>query len=475
MVAVLDQFEVEYKETYTSGTYDQVVMGRMFATVVGSSGKRLLVTSSIDRGVVYGAIEAPHAPTPGTSTFDLSYSKSYRSQPYKEKAGNCRAAKHVCYEERIYDTLSPNVLTCFKRNGARFFYPKSYTEAPGGWTIMAGYNTGVLWDSTAYIMLDNYVPPQNGQRSNFNLGVDRYWTRSFPFEPRYSSVSREKKQVFSGIETSYSASFKDNTSNNFAKGRVQKRFGFFIGTVASSSFIKQEYDIQIPTAQSWGHLWAADTFFDKVITEGDDKYATGSCENSDMMKILFGFGDKNTIFYTRHYADSENSTGYAMLGTNHWPEFRNYERPEPESATYDNLTSSVWLSSPIIRGWKYGLYNAMEDYSTAYFRQGRYGQFRDMLEQRMFTKFHKDPKIQNIGLTLKQNNSTSDSPVTVKFLTADGLLTDPERTQSQNLSFEATSSLPYFDLLQRNRNEITPITNLKMVDFIQDARGNRTL
>ena len=39
MVAVLDQFEVEYKETYTSGTYDQVVMGRMFATVVGSSGK----------------------------------------------------------------------------------------------------------------------------------------------------------------------------------------------------------------------------------------------------------------------------------------------------------------------------------------------------------------------------------------------------------------------------------------------------
>ena len=30
MVAVLDQYEVEYKETYTSGTYDQIVMGKVY-------------------------------------------------------------------------------------------------------------------------------------------------------------------------------------------------------------------------------------------------------------------------------------------------------------------------------------------------------------------------------------------------------------------------------------------------------------
>lgn len=470
MVAVLDQFEVEYKETYTSGTYDQVVMGRMFTEIVGSSGKRLLVTASIDRGVVYGSVEASSAPTPGTLNYDRSYSKSYRSQPYREKAGNCRASRHVCHEERFYDTLAPNALYCFRRNGANLFYPMWYDEAPGGWDT--GYNTGVEWSTAAYIMFDNYVPSQNGQRSRFNLGVDRHWTRSFPFEPRYSEITREKQQDFSSVDASYRAAFTYNTNDSFVKSKTYRKRGFFVGTVASSSFTKEHYDVQQPGGQSWAHIWAADTFLDRVV---ESKYSTGSCENVDTMKIIFGFGDKNTVFYTRDYTDAKNSTGFAMRGTNHWPEFRNYERPEPYSS-YDNLTSSVWLSSPIIRGWKYGLYNAMEDFSTAYFRQGRYGQFRDMLEQRLFTKFHKDPaKDQYHGLFAGQTNSSNDSPVTVKFLDSDGSLTDPERTQSQNLSLEATSSLPYFDLIQRNRNDIRPITNLKMIDFAQDGRGNRVL
>lgn len=45
---------------------------------------------------------------------------------------------------------------------------------------------------------------------------------------------------------------------------------------------------------------------------------------------------------------------------------------------------------PKIRGWKYGLFDAQPRYSTAVWRYGRFGQMRDMLEQRPYTKFYND-------------------------------------------------------------------------------------
>jgi hypothetical protein len=48
----------------------------------------------------------------------------------------------------------------------------------------------------------------------------------------------------------------------------------------------------------------------------------------------------------------------------------------------------------------------------------------------------------------------TSSPVQVKFVDSFGKLTNPENTRAQNLSFEATSSLPYFDGDTRNRRVV---------------------
>jgi hypothetical protein len=95
-----------------------------------------------------------------------------------------------------------------------------------------------------------------------------------------------------------------------------------------------------------------------------------------------------------------------------------------------------------IRGWRYGLLNAFAQNSTSVFRRDHFGQFRDMLEQRVDAKYY-DP---DVGGSL-------DSPVQVRFYDAKGKLTDPLRTLSSNLSFEATSSVPYTDDIVRNRPE----------------------
>jgi len=486
MVAVLDQYEVEYKETYISGTYDQVVMGKMFYPITLNGIKRYVYG---DRGVVYGSMNSHDAPQPGLGPFDLSTSVSYQSQPYYEKAGNCRAAKHTCFDERIYDTLTPNPVSCFKRNGANLFAINSNgAQTPG---LGLAY-TAIDTNNNAFIMFDNYVPTQNStSRKNFNPGVDRHWTKSFPFEPRYSGIKREKTQNFSNVKASYFASFLDDSAANFASLPISiKKNNLIVGTVGTfrNSTIRQKKAPLEPgyllgdnsKIQYWDHLWAVDADTSRkfgTISLGT-LCVTGSCSNQDTIKVLFGFGDSNTIFYTGSYLNSNNPTNHAMMGTNNWPEFRKYNLTSGDyslfSGKYEGVTGSTWCIGPIIRGWKYGLYNGLPDFSSAYFRQGRYGQFRDMLEQRQFTKYFKENNVAALANAVT-NLGIGDSPVTVKFLDSDENLTDPVRTQSQNLSFEATSSLPFFDLQQRNRPDVDPLSNLKLINFKVDTFGNTTL
>ena len=99
-------------------------------------------------------------------------------------------------------------------------------------------------------------------------------------------------------------------------------------------------------------------------------------------------------------------------------------------------TSYRFMRRVSIRGWKYGILNGLPQNSRAIFRYDHFGHFRDMLEQRPYSKYY---------TTMDENNNIvtpiiSTSPVSVKFSEI-----DPESTFSSNVSTEATSSLPYFD------------------------------
>ena len=107
---------------------------------------------------------------------------------------------------------------------------------------------------------------------------------------------------------------------------------------------------------------------------------------------------------------------------------------------------------PGAQGFRYGLINTEPMQTTAVFRHDRYGQYRDMLEQRHFTRFYK--KIPTVlqarrlfrRLARLRTNVVTTGPVSIKFRsTLTNRLINPNRTYSQNLSPVATSSLPYFD------------------------------
>jgi len=159
--------------------------------------------------------------------------------------------------------------------------------------------------------------------------------------------------------------------------------------------------------------------------------------------------------------------------------------PYDENAIFSNASlvtgsSSIYEShilcvSPEIRGWKYGLYSGFPTNTRAIFRRDKFGQFRDMLEQRQYTKFVNvsfDSNDQVVDFDqenylLKNNNFENLGPsvAEVNFVRQRykkdergiGYIynekVDPRLTISQNLSPEVTSSVPYFDGEAKLRQE----------------------
>ncbi len=119
------------------------------------------------------------------------------------------------------------------------------------------------------------------------------------------------------------------------------------------------------------------------------------------------------------------------------------------------------------RGWRYGLLNAFPTRPTCVFRRDRYGQFRDMLEQRMYTAFYVDDPgdiaIDRIekGLPPRRRQLPRRLPIRTVFRTpvwqdptATTFVVKPAETQCSNLNLYSTSSLPYFDGEVRNRDAL---------------------
>jgi len=109
-----------------------------------------------------------------------------------------------------------------------------------------------------------------------------------------------------------------------------------------------------------------------------------------------------------------------------------------------NYNENAAATSVEVRGAKYGLISPVKLNTSAVFRAGSFGNFRDMLEQRQFAKTF-------------DGKNTSDSPVDVLFqerITKRPVT--PEETNSSNLDTFCTSSLPYFDGVTRDRTTQQP-------------------
>ena len=123
----------------------------------------------------------------------------------------------------------------------------------------------------------------------------------------------------------------------------------------------------------------------------------------------------------------------------------------PYTDSYSGISGSA-------RGFRYGILSTTPVFTSAVYRWNRYGQFRDMLEQRRDGKFFATPIVSVEEDAGEMSPGLRPSVVVAKFVKPSTTASvDPGMTQCSNLSFECTSSVPYYDGLFRNRKELVDI------------------
>lgn len=419
---VLNEYNGHYRDEYVGGMLDDYVTGTLVTRGVAASQATTLVTGT--RGRVFSKHSARSEAAPDSD------SKSFQLQPWYERAGS-NIADYIDSSERLYDSMMPNFTDAYKRDGTNIFV--------GSAGIFA--NTLKVEEAKVGRIL------LNEQRGAFSLlqgpVINGNWTYAFPFEPRYAGIARQP-----AIEKSFIAKKKFGAGGLSFDIEPTRLDGLIIGMVTMvTASANDEAGVRIK--------WFADV--NTRFTNSAGFFQTSSLSTADSVKLLYGFGDLRAAGYDTFTGISSNGdNGPWRVGANYLPESRDVDAQDDATDRYS--------FSPIIRGWKYGAISGLPTYSRAYFRPNHYGQMRDMLEQRILTKFH-------------GNKSTIlSAPVQVRFVDSSGGSTRPENTQSQNLSTEATSSVPYFDGEIRNRTDLNPNTqNTNLVTLSADSFNNVAL
>lgn len=174
-------------------------------------------------------------------------------------------------------------------------------------------------------------------------------------------------------------------------------------------------------------------------------YVTSGVIGSSTMRVGVGDVGAAAMGYVARYASGDPANwenayqlgGPARLlkglyGVGDW-----YGLPyDPFTKGSFSALSAVFNWSPgplLLRGFKYGLINAVPTGPSAVYRHNTFGQFRDLLEPIPHTRWFQDGKLTESSIEITFYSRAGDSGV------------DPDTTNSQNLSPFATSSIPYFD------------------------------
>jgi len=154
--------------------------------------------------------------------------------------------------------------------------------------------------------------------------------------------------------------------------------------------------------------------------------------------------------------------------------------------SYDSYDSTGQTGGCL--GFKHGVRNITPITTTAHFRNGSYGQFRDMLEQRQFGRFYKTvnftpsfrqpltgkpTKFSKSGIKSSKQTEITQGPLIIKFVEQNSSkIMDPAvySYTSSNLNQHATSSLPYFDTWFDSQG--SPQTNPRSSDVVGRNRDN---
>jgi len=316
---------------------------------------------------------------------------------------------HECPDEIFFDSVMPKPDEIYRLNGFEY--------------ITNANNDGKVW-MVIGTPGQKYTNSTTMDAENLTGSVDTIWPHAFPFEGKYGTLGRHFDVT--SFDQPAPVHDLDQAGNTDHAGAVPTHVAYW------------------PT----GSIGAVDLGHPTTGTCTQNIYTISGSEKSKLntMSTIYKFffaampgnrrgQDTGAIRAVTGSADHLiASGGYDNLGLDF--------KMEPNNVTDDQKLTLTIGRQVIPRGWKYGVHNALPVDSYAVYRRDRFGQFRDMLEQRPYTRY-------------LVNGLPRLGAVTCRFVEpgGTGVSTEPKRTVCVNISQFATSSLPYFDDQARDRSD----------------------
>ena len=398
MISALDQFETD-SSTFYSGSYlSDVVFG-----------------DSLGGGNTTGNNERSLAGDSATSTnlstfFNRQYVPYWILQGYASGsfAGRAQRFNRLASDSEIFfDSIMPNPLDIHLRTADDLLFWNISMLITGSerWGIKNVVGTlGV--DGTGGIAHSWLGGPQVSVTFP-DSAIDTEWYARFPMESKYKGV--ERLTSFNGLlprTYTMSTDVENNTVTPVSSSNFLVAAGPAVGL--------------FPRFQlGWMHFAGAPYPTRTNFTSPSNLSNAGSISPNVYFLNFFGIGD-------------------GVGGTT----IRN---KVPTSEVFQLATIFFFPWDFNLRGFKYGVYNANKTSTSCVYRVGKFGQVRDMLEQRPVTKF------------LDQKTSTTVfSPVSVRFVNNPTTIarsidyvtaTNPDynTTDSGIYDLEYRSGQPFFD------------------------------
>lgn len=396
--------------------------------------------------------------------------------------------------EYYYDSLVPNPSRMFEIDGAatRVITADEPNTATGRNYLALDYGISTTYAFTptygCVIAVDPSVSTTITSAGRSPGSSNRVWGRSFPFEPRYAGVTREffpavATPVFhfpqslrsSGkILTMYSASQGTPWNTGFTTGsdnsEVYPRYlATSVGMTNDILLPPAEEKILQPRKLASGKYGIGALGGKVKVREDFVQYQGGS----GWVRQAYSVDARNHVNTNFDLSGSFKTNMNAFFGTGdtinnivgHYYYYLSYLSTNTAATDPAEIYAAKLLTQKP-RGFKYGLISSVPKNVKATFRRDKYGQFRDMLEQRPYTKLYiNDPADVRAsrgadGLSIRIN-AQAEAAVHSKFVeptwrdpTAKyaAVKKSPAETNCCNLSMLSTSSMPYFDGVLKNRD-----------------------
>ena len=305
--------------------------------------------------------------------------------------------------------------------------------------------------------LSSPAVPLHGQVGN------HVWPAAFPFEPRYKGIRRVLNQDFS-----YASNLQD------VKGAIQRPAG------SGSSFSEYVLNKGRPGVTFGGAGYVIDGNVETALPPSA-RHARNSRSSISIVCTVnrnsLPVTDDYITYLHRRRPKDDRTCAFSIFGRGYSNKYLDviksvgsYTTMPDDGADPGTDTGGFWgmtvtADSGLITynsasagrnrnsgsygvvakpaGFKYGLINAIEQNPVAVYRGSKFGQFRDMLEQRPYTRFFD----KNLNLMARNQWVVRNRFQEPTWTDPSGKIEkkEPSETQSSNLSVFSTSSLPFFD------------------------------